>query len=562
MRYNLQMPISNFGTFTFTRAFTQRDALRAEAAAGNAFASFLLGYPASGSVPYNIAPAYQSLYWAGFLQDDWRVTTRLTLNLGVRWDYESPLSERYDRQNRGFDFTAPSPLQVPGLDLRGGLRFTDKDNRLPFQRDGNNVQPRFGLAYRLFGATVLRGGFGLSYMPSFDTGGNLGFSTSTAYVASTDGGLTPANRLSNPYPAGIIQPPGRSLGLATLLGQNISAAWPGREIPNAWQFSFGVQHQLPFRMLLDVSYVGNRTFDFGTSKNINFVPAEFLALGSDLLTQVPNPLAGKLPGSAFNGPTVPRQQLLRPYPHFGNVTISLWPYGRTYYNALQASLEKRLSAGLHFRTSYTWSKPMSQTGYLNDQDPLAKPARNQSAEPNHIFVVSGGYALPFFSGSRGVARHALGGWQTNFIFRAMTGTLIGAPGGAFSSGVNPKLAKPTMNRWFNTCTVLTTGVRQNCVSPTEPVAWIQQPPFTLRTLSTTLPGIRRHMAPILDFSLFKDFPVYERMKLQVRAEAFNLANTPMFGAPNTSLTSPNFGQVTPAQANDPRIVQLALRLMF
>ena len=315
-------------------------------------------------------------------------------------------------------------------------------------------------------------------------------------------------------------------------------------------------------MLLEVSYVVNRSRDFGTGKNMNFVPAELLALGSDLLTAVPNPLAGLLPGSAFNGPTVPRQQLLRPYPHFGSVTISQWPYGRTSYNSLQASLEKRLSAGLHFRTSYTWSKPMSASGYLNEQDPVEKPARAQASEPNHLLVVSGGYALPLFGQSRGAVGHVLGGWHANFIVRAMTGTLVSAPAGAWSSGVNPKLPKPTLQRWFNTCTVLTTYVRQNCANPTEPVAWIQQPPFTLRTLSSTLPGIRTRVPVTLDFSLFKDVPVYERMKLQLRAEAFNLANTPGFGAPNTSLTSAAFGQVTPAQANDPRIVQLALRLMF
>lgn len=562
MRANMQMPISNFGSFSFTRGFTQRDPLRAEAAAGNAFASFLLGYPASGSVPYNIAPAYQWLYWAVFLHDDWRLTNRLTLNLGVRWDYESPMSERYNRQNRGFDFTAKSPLQVPGLDLRGGLLFTDEKNRLPFQRDGNNIQPRVGVAYRLTNTTVLRGGFGLTYTPTFTTGGNLGFSTTTSYVASTDGGLTPANRLSNPYPDGILVPPGRSLGLLTMVGRDISAAWWGREIPNVWQFSFGLQQQLPLRMVLDVSYVGNRSRDFSTSKNINFVPAEYLKLGTELLTQVPNPLAGLLPGSPYNGPTVPRQQLLRPYPHFGNITISQWPFGYTSYNALQASLEKRLSHGLHFRVSYTWSKPMTATGYLNDQDPLEKPARWQSSEPNHMFVLSGGYELPFFRNGRGILRQVAGGWQTNFIVRAMAGTLISAPSGAYSSGVNPKLDKPTMQRWFNTCTLLTTGVRQNCASPDEPVAWIQQPPFTLRTLSFTLPGIRTDPPVTADVSLFKDFPIHERWKLQFRAEAFNLTNTPMFGAPNTSLTSASFGQVTPAQTNDPRIVQLALRLMF
>ncbi|MFB3779728.1 MAG: hypothetical protein ACE141_19065 [Bryobacteraceae bacterium] len=171
-------------------------------------------------------------------------------------------------------------------------------------------------------------------------------------------------------------------------------------------------------------------------------------------------------------------------------------------------------------------------------------------------------ALPFFSDSPGPLRHTLGGWQTNFILRAMTGTLVGAPGGAYSSGVNPKLSNPTMARWFNTCTVTTAGVRQNCASPSEPVAWIQQPPFTLRTLGPNLPGIRTSVPLVMDFSLFKDFAIYERLRLQFRAEAFNLANTPMFGGPNTSLTSAAFGQVTPAQANDPRIVQLALRLMF
>ncbi len=565
MRESIQTPVSRFGTFSFNRGFTQRDPLRGDAGSGNSVASFLLGYPAGGSVIFNIASAYQSLYYALFLQDDWRVTSRLTLNLGLRWDYESPFSERYDRQNRGFDPNAASPLQAPGLQLKGGLLFTDSKNRLPFKRDLNNFQPRVGAAYRIRAKTVLRGGFGVSYMPTFDTGQTNGFSVSTGYVSSTDGGLTPANRLSNPYPAGIVQPPGRTLGLATLLGQNISYSNYGRVIPRSVQFSFGVQHELPWRTLIDVSYIGNRASGLGAGKNINFVPADkYVSLGSDLLTQVTNPLAGLLPGSAFNGATVPRQQLLRPFPQFNNVTEYLRPVGKNRYNSLQVSVEKRLSQGAHFRASYTWNKTMAATGFLNEQDPFDSPVWVQESSPNQVFTLAGGYTLPFFAHSTAVVRQVLGGWQMYTIFRASSGTLIGAPGGAFSTGVNPALPKDqrTKARWFNTCTVMVTGVRQSCASASESVAFLQQPPYTLRTLSTQLPGIRTEVPLNVDFSLFKDFPIRERLKLQFRAEAFNLANTVMFGGPNMTLTSAAFGTVTPSQINDPRIIQLALKLAF
>jgi len=562
MRSNFATPVSNFGTFAFNKGYTQRDAQRGDAASGHAVASLLLGFPASGSVAYNIASAYQGLYWAGFIQDDWRVNSRLSLNLGFRWDYESPISERFDRLNRGFDKTAKSPLQVPGLDLRGGLLFSDKDQRLPFQRDLDNFQPRAGFAYRLQSLTVIRGGIGLSYMPTFDPAGSIGFSTTTALVSSTDGGLTPATNISNPYPGGILQPAGSRDGLATSMGQSISYIYQGREIPKSWQFSLGIQRQLPWRTLIDVSYIANRSLDMPTSKNINAISAEDLKLGNALVTQVPNPMAGKLPGSSYNNATIPRQQLLRPFPQFNNISQQQYPNSKVVYNSLQVSVEKRLSGGLHLRSSYTWSKTMSNNSYLNDQDPIDKLAWDQSPNPNHVFTLSGGYALPFFLKSRGILRQTAGGWQMNFLFRAFTGSLVSAPSGAFSSGVNPKLDKPTWDHWFNTCTLTTTGVRQNCASASEPIAWIQQPSYTLRTLSSNLPGVRTQMPPNMDFSLFKDFPIRERVKVQFRAEAFNLGNTPMFGQPNTTLGGVSFGKVTPQQSNDPRVIQLALRLQF
>lgn len=562
---NQALPTSSFGNFSFTKGYTQRDPLRAEAAAGNAFASLLLGIPASGSVPINAEPAYSNRYYVVFFQDDWRVTSRLTLNLGLRWDYESPQSERFDRQNRGFDATAPSPLKAPGLDLRGGLLFTDADRRLPFRRDLNNWQPRIGVAYQFRQGSVLRAGYGLTYLPTFDTGYNNGFSVETPYVSSLDGGITPSGRWSNPYPDGIQQPYGRTLGLATMLGRSFSYGFPERVIPYTHQYSFGLQQELPGRLLVDASYVGSRSLALQTAKGINAVPADKLALGADLLTTVTNPLAGLLPGTAYNGPTVTRQQLLRPFPQFDSITQARHTIGESWYDSFQLRVEKRLSHGLHLLGSYTISKNLEAVGYLNDQDRFGDLAKVLTGvDAPHRAVISWGYELPFAKAGRGLARQVFGGWQINGIATLQSGLPIGAPGGAVSTGVNPKLPGnvKNRNRWFNTCTLTQAGVRQSCASADEAVAFIVQAPFTLRTLSTRFPNIRTRRPGLIDFSIFKAFPITENLRLQLRAESFNLFNTPWFGGPNTTLGSAAFGTVSPSQANDPRNVQLALRLAF
>ncbi|MFZ5929284.1 MAG: TonB-dependent receptor domain-containing protein [Acidobacteriota bacterium] len=557
---NQQNPATWFGVFSFNRGFTQRDPLRSEAAAGNAFASLLLGHPASGYIPIRPALALGSRYYGLFLQDDWRVTNKLTLNLGLRWDYESPISERFDRQNRGFDWTAPSPLQLPGLDLKGKLLFTDLANRLPFKRDLNNLQPRIGVAYQWTSKTVFRGGWGISYLPTFDIGQFNGFSMDTPYVASVDGGLTPAGQWNNPYPSGVIPPLGRQ---ATMLGLSFTYSWPERVIPYVHQYSFGVQHELPGRILIDASYAGSRTLSLQTAKAINAVPADKLALRDALLAKVANPFAGLLPGTAYNGSTVPQQQLLRPFPQYDNITEANRTIGESWYDAFQLRVEKRLSHGLHLLFSYTISKTLEAVGYLNGQDSFGALAKVLTAfDTPQRATLSGGYELPFGKNSTGVVKQVLGGWQFNWIATFQTGLPVNAPGGAVSTGVNPKIDNPTSARWFNTCTLTLAGVRQSCASADQPVAWVVQDPYALRTLSTRLPNVRTLRAPIVDFSVFKLFPITERVKLQFRAESFNLTNTPWFGAPNTTLGSANFGVVSPSQANDPRNVQLALRLMF
>lgn len=563
---NQDRPTSSFARFNFRRNFTQQDPLRGDAASGNAFASLLLGAAESGESVRQPALAYGNRYYVLFFQDDWKVNNRLTLNLGLRWDHETPWTERFDQQNRGFDNTTASPLQVPGLQLKGGLLFTDSDNRTPFTSDFNNFQPRIGAAYQLARATVLRGGYGMSYLPTADTGYNNGFAITTAMVSSTDGGITPANYLRNPFPDGYLAPVGRSLGLGTLMGQGFTYGFNGRVIPFVHQFSLGVQHELPGRILIDTSYSGSRSRSLQSNKGINEISAEQMALGSAyLLEQVPNPMAGRLPGSAFNGATVPRQQLLRPFPQFAGITQDRHTIGWSNYNSLQLRVEKRMSHGVHLLLSYTFSKSVEAVNYLNAQDQFGQLASVlTSVDSPQRAVISGGWDLPFFKNGRGFTRQVLGGWQLSGIITIQSGIPIGAPGSVYSTGINPRLPDDQRSRarWFNTCTLALNGARQNCASTTEPVAFTVQPPFTLRTLSTRFPNIRDLRPVNADFSIFKRFVFTERLNLEFRAESFNLTNTPWFGAPNLTAGGAAFGTVTPSQANDPRNVQLALRLSF
>ncbi|MEZ5404315.1 MAG: TonB-dependent receptor [Bryobacteraceae bacterium] len=561
---NQDRPTSSFARFDFDRRYTQRDPLRGDAASGNSFASLLLGVPFSGTSDRNASPAYRNNYWVVFFQDDWRVSRKLTLNLGLRWDYEAPLSERYNRQNGGFDTTSPSPFKAPGLDLRGGLLFTSDANRQPFQRDLNNLQPRVGVAYQISEKTVFRGGYGITYLPTFDTGFNNGFSVVTDYVATVDNHISPSGRWSNPFPDGYLTPVGSSQGLGTLVGRGFSFGAPSRTIPFVHQYSFGLQHELPWRVLVDASYVGSRTGDLQTAKGINEISAQQLALGAtELNRQVANPFQGLLPGTPYNGATVPRRQLLRPFPQFASITQDRNSVGKVWYDSFQLRVEKRMSSGVHLLASYTLSKAIEAVGYLNAQDSFSSLAKVlTSVDAPQRLVLSGGWELPFFKGQRNLKGQVFGGWSFTGIATLQSGQPISTPGGAYSSGVDPRIDNPARARWFNPCSVNTAGVRQNCATASDPVAFIQQPPDTLRTLSTRFPNIRNRREPVMDFSVFKAFPITETVRLQFRAESFNITNTPWFGNPNTTLGSSAFGVVTPSQANDPRNVQLALRLMW
>jgi hypothetical protein len=559
------IPNYSFATFNFQNNWTQRDAVNADAASGNAFAALLLGLPSNGASNYNATPAWGNRYYGLFVQDDWRITRNLTINVGGRWDYDSPYTERFNRQNAGFDLTADSPFQVPGLPLKGGLRFASESNRLAHKRDLNNFQPRVGAAWHLLPKTVFRGGYGMSFIPTFAPGGTHGFSTSTPFVASTDNNLTPANRLSNPFPAGMLLPTGSSLGLATFTGQPISYVHQDRVIPYIQQYSAGFQHELPGQILLDVSYVGSQTRKLGVSKNINDLTTDQLALGTAFLNQtVPNPFAGQLPGLALNSATTPRRNLLRPYPQFGAITRSQLAIGKAWYNALQLQVTKRLTHGLHVQFIYTWSATMESAGYLNDQfrDDQLQRVRTQEDLP-HRATIMGGYEFPFFKRSGGWRRSVFGGWQVNAITIFQSGRQL--PGvDAYPTGTDATLKGPFVpdGYYFNACSLNTAGARQNCATPDQPVAWIQRPADTLRVTGTRWNQVQEMRPILLDSSIFKTFYPKEGIQIQFRFESFNTFNTPWFGQANTTFGNARFGLLGNSQANDPRNTQVALKLSF
>jgi hypothetical protein len=372
--------------------------------------------------------------------------------------------------------------------------------------------------------------------------------------------------LSNPFPDGISKPPGRSNGLLTNAGSGISYIWPDRTIPFYHGFSAGVQWELPFRSVLEVSYNGRRGRQIGVNTNMNSVTyEEYQTYGSSLTsTQVKNPYAGLLPGTSLNGANMTLQQSLLPYPQFTGITESERSIGTQHFDYIQLGLEKRLSAGLTVSSSATFGWGWTYSSYLNNgMDAIGQFIRRDAGTEPYIVNLNATYSLPFFNDAGGVKKAVLGGWQIAGFGQWRAGTILGV-GGAVSSGLDPRIDNPTLAHRFNTCTFnMTNNQRQNCASATEPVAWIIQKPFTLNTQPQPQWGSVRTWTPLsVDLSVYKSFRLLERLKLDFRIDANNAFNTPRFGNPNMTATSSLFGVTTLTQANMPRSLQLGLKLSF
>jgi outer membrane receptor protein involved in Fe transport len=564
--------------FSFTQAFTQGpNAGVASPTAGVGFASLLLGV-AGGSYTRVPALAMQHIYWGGFVQDDWKLTNKLTLNVGVRYEYETPRTDRFN-QLTNFDPHLTPPLVAPGLNLQGALAFVGVNGRARGQwdPDRNNFAPRVGLAYQLTPKTVVRAGFGVFYAAMTGVGGGsgafgvAGFEAATSVVTSLDG-VRPVTFLDHPYPTGVNQPTGSSLGPATLLGQSIRFTARDARTSNSKQWNLNVQRELPGHVLFEVGYAGNRGLKLQNDLELNQLPDSALALGDALRQQVPNPFFGQITTGALSARTVARAQLLRPYAHLQSITAVNATFASSNYHGLVVSGSRRFNQGLTMMASYTFSKlidqatgafagePLSTAGFQNFNNLRAERSRSSLDAP-HRFVVNGVYALPFGADQRfrptGVLGVIANGWELSGILTFQSGgplAITSASNTTFSQGggQRPNLTgqqlrladgERSIARWFNTA------------------AFSAPPPFTFGNAPRTLGSIRSDGIANADLSLVRTTKLAGRTALQFRSELFNLLNTPRFAPPNTSFGSPAFGQVN-NQANQPRVIQFALKVVF
>ena len=550
-------------------------------AIGQELASMLLGLPTTGSFDINRPQTTVGRYMAFFVGDNWRIHPRLTLNLGLRLEHAFPTFEVHNASLNGFDLNATSPIDaaahaafaknpVAGITLptlKGVPTYASDDHRDLYKTSAIDFSPRFGFAWTPEDKMSLRGGIGVFNSPVGRRDAiALGYSQTTSLIATQNGYLTPYATLDNPFPGGLVQPAGNSLGGSVNLGNTMSFFTPKMLSDYTIRWDLDLQQMMPGGLLFEIGYVGNHAVHLGVTRNLNAIPAQYLPVGqvfdtatrNSLTTSVPNPFANLVaPGAPLSSATVQKQQLLLPFPQYSSLSQSSAPVGSSLFDELQMRIERRLSHGVRFLMNYSWSKKLDQTSYLNPQDPEPEKRISPDDRPQHL-VVSGTWELPFGHGRRydfrvPVANYLVSGWNLTSIY---TYQPQGAPlswGDVILKGIpslrDLQVDPHNIHAAFDTSKFDTTA--------NQPLSG-----YHIRTLPTQVSNARQDGINSLDMSIIKANRITERLNAQLRADFFNALNHPNFNGPNLSPTSGKaFGTIT-SQANLPRTIQLGLRLAF
>jgi hypothetical protein len=516
--------------------------------------------------------------------------------------------------NYAFDPSIVNPVSGRvGQQVLGGIRFVGVNGApdRPWKLDKNNYQFRVGTAYSINEKTVLRAGYGKYFLNPTGQGNNAGFALATPIISSNDGGRTPTYVLSNPWPNGIQTPPGSSLGPETFLGRNLTFSNPDFVVPNVHQFSAGIQRELPWRVSLEATYAGSRSYDLEAGfPGYNEPSAQFQRQcdvtqgGSRTFCDqlVDNPyfgVAGFEGTTRFTNRQLSRFELARPYPAFGGCAVGTTNncftenqrnIGKLTYDSLQFVANKRWMRGVTINASYTFvprwrevggtAATGAQAAYVDAVSGLLNDTVYFSHRPHRV-TASGVWELPWFRNERSLKGYLLGGWSMAplLVYQSgqpwdMPGNVDIAPGvsldeialpgkkeGQFIYGVKPCVGQ--RNATTGNYDLLAYSVAYGC---TEPYFLIREN-YQRRTAMNRYDEFRRPSLWQVDVNFAKTTPITDRIRLQVRLEAFNVFNTPQYDERqyNQTTSSADFGRInrnTTAQSNFQRFIQMGFRLLF
>jgi len=582
MGFDVFRPEYPSGQYVFGAGFTQGpNPQQASGNAGFGLATFLLGAPTSGQITGDPRFHTSQQYWAPYVQDDWKVGRRLTLNLGLRYEYQSPWIEK-DDQLTFFDPDATDPL----TGRKGVIRLVGRDGASRYQSDPdrNNVAPRLGFAWHFAKEMVLRGGYGIVYYPGSggigsapsDLGGG-GFLTTTGVnlgqlpsnLLGAPNTPPPGSSLTSPFTAGYFEPP------ATQVGGSVTTAFRDLETPYAHMWNVSLQRELPWQMVGEVAYVGTRHRNLWTNLARNTVPSEYLSRGTALNQPVPNPFFGVIRSgdSVLTGPTTNAAQLLKPFPQYNGITRFRDSVGDGWYNGLTVRLEKRAERGLTYQLAYTLSREEDtvperfgarvSNGIVDPRD-LGRSRAVVDDDRTHVLTANFIWELPLGPGRRwggnGWISHVIGGWRLSGVGIFATGRplvlLMPVSNGPTGIGAYAKVigdlrlpgGQQTYDRWFN-----------NEKDPAKGPAVLPPDAFTLGDGTRTFPQVRGPKVKRLDLLLSR-LQKIRTTTLELRVEAQNALNTPQLADPVGDYNSVSFGRIITGGGE--RRLQLGLRLGF